>query len=215
MRVNRKEIARCVEERTGCGHRQAVQVIETMFGAMAEALAAGEEIRLHRFGKLFLRPKRTSRNLSPKKPKTATDGKRAMAVAFKGFADLARQINATFEENLEQALSQPLFVEKRAEQRKTPSPDAKAIVRISGIPVCEFQLSSVSGSGTSFLVPDEARILRNIRVGQEIDIRVHQEQSPSGSVLQRCRIVHITRAETEGWEGLVILGVKVLGELPV
>ncbi len=215
MRVTRKEIVRCAKKRLGCDHQEAVQLIDAMFGAMADALAAGEEIRLHRFGKFFLRPKRTSPKVAQQEMKAAAGGKRAMAVVFKGFADLTRQINTTLEEDLERALSQPLYVEKRSEQRETPLPDARAIVRISGIPVCEFQLSSVSGSGSSFLVPDDAQILRNLRVGEEIDIHVHQDRSPAGPALQRCRIVHITRAEAKGWEGLVILGVEVLGKLPV
>lgn len=212
MRVARKEIARRVEERLECPHREAARLVEALFDAITEALAAGEQVRLHRFGKLFLRPKRAARKSSLQESAgTAKD----MTVAFKGFDQLTRKLNAPIEEDLERALSSPLFVEKRSEQRKTPSPDATAIVRISGIPVCEFQLSSVSGSGTSFLVPNEARILRNIRVGQEIDIHIHQELPFSGSALQRCRIVHITEAEAKGWEGLVTLGVKVLGKLPV
>jgi len=212
MRVTRKEIARRVEERLECPHQEATRLVEALFGAITASLAAGEPVRLHRFGKLFLRPKRAARKSGRRE---SAGPAKAITVAFKGFGQLTRRLNTPLEEDLERALSNALFVEKRSEQRQAPSPDATAIVRISGIPVCEFQLSSVSGSGTSFLVPNDARILRNIRVGQEIDIHIRQAHPFSGSALQRCRIVHITEAEAKGWEGLVTLGVKVLGKLPV
>lgn len=215
MRVTRKEIVRRIEENLGCSRQEADQRLDAVLGTISQALAAGEEVRIYRFGKFFPRPKRTSSKTAFQAGRPAAAVGQAMAVAFKGFAHLNRQLNVPLEEDLERALSQPVLIEKRSERRNAPSADATAVVRISGIPVCEFQLSTISDSGTSFLVPDNAQILRNIRVGQEIDIHIHQGNAYAASSLQRCRIVHITPAEAKGWEGMVTLGVKVLGKLPV
>ncbi len=215
MRVTREEIIRYVQECLGCKREQAAQVLETIVSAIVKSLAEGEEVRLHRFGKFFLRPKRTTTRALQKRLGPRNACRNAMTVAFKGFGDLTRQLNVSLEEDLERVLSSKLFVERRSEQREAPPLDATATVRISGIPVCEFQLKSVSGGGGAFRVPDDARILRKIRAGQEIDIHIHKSPFQNGPVLQRCRIIHITRAQAPDLNGFCMLRVKILGEIPM
>ena len=215
MRVTRREIARCLQEHLEISNPKAILVIDAIFNTITQSLATGEEVRLHRFGKFFLRSKTTRKKVSSGQPNRKDRKANQLAVAFKGFGQLLEQVNFTLQDDLERAVWPQLFVERRTEQRDTTPPDGTAIVRISGIPVCEFQLKSLCESGSSFLVPDDAQILRNIRVGQEIDIRIHKSHSPAGPVLQRCRIVHITREEKPDMKGYFALGVKILGRLPI
>ncbi|MBI5062402.1 MAG: HU family DNA-binding protein, partial [Desulfatitalea sp.] len=173
--------------------------IRAIFAAMAEALAAGQEVRLHGFGKLFTRNRRAS---------AAVPGR---GVAFKGFDRLIQRLGDSDAAVLDAlALTPP--VDRRSSARAETFQDGTAFVRISGIPVCEFKLKSISEGGGSFLVPNDAFILRNIRVGLEIDIRLRQE---NGAAMQRARIVHITPTSTEELGDCFILGVQILTRLPV
>ena len=68
----------------------------------------------------------------------------------------------------------------------------------------------MSENGTSFLVQEDSTILRNIRVGQEIDIRVClNAEGTVPSIYQRSEIRHITRQEVGRFKGYIIIGVKI------
>ena len=67
-RVNKAEIAGLVARRTGIGRSAAGDAVDAVFGAIAETLARGEDVRIVGFGTIGTRsrPARTGRN-----PKTA------------------------------------------------------------------------------------------------------------------------------------------------
>ena len=62
--MNKAEIAGRVAGRTGLGKSTAVVAVNTVFDAIGEALAAGEDVRIAGFGTFTtrIRPARTGRN---------------------------------------------------------------------------------------------------------------------------------------------------------
>ena len=212
MRITRDLLVRRLAAQCRMTRAQASAVLDSLFGSMGRALAAGDEVRLHRFGKFFVRPKRRARGAAGVASKTLPP---ASTVGFNAFGRLRERCNPSLAEDLEHAVLAAPPVERRRVPRDDSPADATAIVRISGIPVCEFSLTSYSPGGSAFLVPEDATILRNIRVGQEIDVRIHRNGLPEGAVLQRCRIAHITRATTPELQGFFVLGIQILGELPI
>ncbi len=202
MKITKNDIIAKVADRLACTPAQSISATEAVFGAIQQALAAGEEIRIHGFGKFFLRSGRASR--------ADLDAKSRKSVAFKAFSGLLNSIGGLIQELPDLSLWHRPPAERRKEPRVDAGQDATAIVRISGIPVCEFRLKSASAGGGSFWVEDDSVVLRNIRVGQEIEIHIQPENATALPVLQRSRIVHITRAPDPGY---FILGVEVLGKL--
>jgi hypothetical protein len=101
-------------------------------------------------------------------------------------------------------------MDRRREPRELVE-DGTAIVRVSGIPVCEFKLQSLSEGGSSFWVRKDSFILRNIQIGQEIDIRIQR----GSNAMFRARIAHISPADSPDIDDLFILGVQTLGKLPM
>ena len=95
-------------------------------------------------------------------------------------------------------------------------PMGKAVVRISGIPVCEFNIRDVSGNGTSILVEADSVVLRNLRVGQAIELHMVYVGQECKAVLQRSEIVHMThQSEKDAYPGHVIVGMKVIDTLSI
>ena len=62
--MNKAEIAGCVAGRTGLGKSTAAAAVNTVFDAISEALAAGEDVRIAGFGTFTtrIRSARTGRN---------------------------------------------------------------------------------------------------------------------------------------------------------
>ncbi|MFZ1984968.1 MAG: HU family DNA-binding protein [Desulfatitalea sp.] len=206
MRVTQAEIACSLTSRLDLPAENAASVLKAIFAAITEALAAGQEVRLNGFGKFFTRRRRAA------KTDIAPPPAPGRCVAFKSFDFLSRQIA---EAGLDSVAWPPAPVERRSCARDEAFQDGTAIVRISGIPVCEFKLKSISAGGSSFWVHNDAFILRNIRVGQEIDIRLRHENSAVGPAMQRARIVHITPATAPNTRDYFILGVRILTQLPM
>ncbi|RJQ86389.1 MAG: HU family DNA-binding protein [Desulfobacteraceae bacterium] len=203
MKLTRAEIVRKLAGRIDINPKQAAKATEALFYAITQALGAGEEVRLQHFGRFFLKPKRAGARASVPKAK---------AVAFRGFGRLRKRINAPLDDLETRALTRaPL--ERRGASREEPLQDGTAIVRISGIPICRFRLKSVSEGGTSFWVREDSVILRNIRVGQEIDIRIHNGPPAVAAAMFRSRIVHITKSDSPETKGYFILGVQILDKV--
>ncbi len=199
MRLTQADMRRTLAESLNVTPDRADACIRAIFTALAEALAAGQDVRLAGFGKFFTRSRRAS---------AAVPGR---SVAFKGFDRLTRRLGDAGQTMLD-TIAPAVTAERRSAAREAIFKDGTAFVRISGIPVCEFHLKSISAGGGAFLVPNDPFILRNIRVGLEIDIRLRQE---NGQAMQRARIVHITPTRTEELGECFILGVQILTRLPV
>lgn len=204
MRLTQADIIRTLAGSLDLSSERAAAWTRAIFGAIAEALTAGQEVRLHGFGKFFTRPRRASSIAAP-----------GRSVTFKGFDRLVRRIADPDAAMLDAMAWKLPHVERRHSAREETFHDGTAIVRVSGIPVCEFKLKSISKEGGSFVVRNDAFILRNIRVGQEIDIRLRHETSSVGPAMQRARIVHITPATAPDASDCFILGVRILTQLPM
>ena len=98
--------------------------------------------------------------------------------------------------------------ERRSEERDESKSECHAVVRISGIPVQQFKLKDISQNGTCFLVAEDSAILRNLNVGQEIEIQFR-------TVFHRSEITHITRALQGAYEGYCLVGVRILSQLKI
>lgn len=202
MKITRADIERKLSAHTALSPEQAGNAARAVFDAIVQALSCGEAVRLHGFGRFFLRPKRVAGGHS---------------VAFSGFKRLRDRIDAAGPDDVDRAIWPASQPDKRRESRQEGPQDGIAIVRISGIPVCEFKVKSISENGSSFWVRDDSFILRNLSIGQEIEIRMHNGQfaGESAPALFRSRIVHITKSDATGMSGHFILGVQILDKLPM
>jgi hypothetical protein len=205
MKLTRNAMVDVLTERNGLTREQAEKTVDAMFGAIAQALGAGEPVTLQDFGRFSLRPKHAG----------ADPPRRGQAISFRGFGRLVDRVNAGDLIDLDQVLWIAPAAERRTENREDSGQDGTAIVRISGIPVCEFKLKSMSQSGTSFWVREDSFILRNIRVGLEIDIRIQPGPDAESPAMFRSRIAHITKEGLPGMNGHFIMGVQILGKLPM
>ena len=105
--------------------------------------------------------------------------------------------------------------ERRSEERGESTPECHAVVRISGIPVQQFKLKDISQNGTCFLVAEDSAILRNLNVGQEIEIQFRFSAADQPTVFHRSEITHITRAPQATYEGYRLVGVRILSQLKI
>jgi hypothetical protein len=105
--------------------------------------------------------------------------------------------------------------ERRTLGRKASKPVCHAVVRISGIPVQQFKLKDISQNGTCFLVAENSAILRNLAVGQEIEIQFRFPDTNHSAVFHRSEIMHITRAPQGSYEGHCLVGVRILSQLKI
>ena len=213
MALIKKDIIQAVAESNRYSKRQAAEAIEALLEIIKRTLGAGEEISIRGFGRFCLMQRARRRGRNPATGDERTISPRRV-VEFKSSAKLTQLLN-TGEAGIGPAGEATVGIyERRAEPRHDDIPNGRAIVRVSGIPVCEFKIRDVSDNGTCFVVEENSMIMRNIRVGQEIDIRVDLTGDGSTStVYQRSQIRHITR-QREGWfKGKVLVGVKILGRL--
>jgi hypothetical protein len=103
--------------------------------------------------------------------------------------------------------------QQRREQREDKYRQGKAVIRVSGIPICEFPIKDVSGNGSCFLVAEDSSTLRNLRVGQEIHIQINLDEHAGVAEFMRSRIAHITKAEDERFKGHYMVGVQILSRM--
>ncbi|MFZ0243058.1 MAG: PilZ domain-containing protein [Desulfobacterales bacterium] len=105
--------------------------------------------------------------------------------------------------------------ERRAEERGDAKSECHAVVRVSGIPVQQFRLKDISQNGTCFLVAVDSVVLRNLAVGQEIEIQFRLDATGQPTVFHRSEITHITKAPTGPYEGHCLVGVRILSRLKI
>jgi integration host factor subunit beta len=201
MELTGSAIAEMLAERNVLPREQSEQAVDVVFDAIVQALSAGDQVALRGFGRFFLRPKRTP---------AVGRAKPGRAVAFQGAGRLMERINDGDPAAFSEAVKIAPPDDRRRESRQLVE-DGTAIVRVSGIPVCEFKLQSLSDGGSSFWVRKDSFILRNIQVGQEIDIRIQRGRNS----MFRARIAHISPADSPDMDDLFIMGVQTLGKLPM
>jgi DNA-binding protein HU-beta len=215
MKVNKADLIRTVENRLDLPNKRATQVVNTIVGTITKALASGEEVRIADFGKFFLKQK-GARTYRPPGRSTPIHRGPCQAVGFTAFNQLSQRIAAADIDEIDPLCLFPMAADERRQTPRADLPDiGSAIVRISGIPVCEFKIKDISDNGSALWVEEDSVMLRNIRVGQEIDIRINHPPSDQSVVMERARIAHITKSNLSGRQGLYMLGIQILGQLPI
>jgi len=208
MKLNRSRLAKEVSDRTGIPLSRSSRVIATIVNSITKSLAAGEAVRLGGFGKFHLKtiPHRTVRHPGTGAPVLVPSRR---SVGFKSFQKLKSRVNAGSTPD-----RAPGGMERRRDTGREPFPPGRAVVRISGIPVCEFPVRDISGKGTSILVPHDSMVLRNLQVGHLIEIYLVCSDGGGQPVVQRSRIAHITHPpEDAPYHGQVIVGLQIIDRL--
>jgi DNA-binding protein HU-beta len=65
-RVIKLDIVNAVVSRTGISRTKAEQAVETVFGALKQAMGRGQRIELRRFGVFSVKPRKTGIGRNPK-----------------------------------------------------------------------------------------------------------------------------------------------------
>ena len=207
MKLTKSDLAKAVSNQTGIPVSQMMRVIDVMTASISRALASGEEIRISRFGKFHLK---TRQGRSVRHPRSGSKIviQSHRTVCFTGYPHLKDRINGAQAPAADPAGTQ----ERRAETRLQIVQQATAVVRISGIPVCSFAVKDISGNGTSILVPNDSVVLRNLQVGQVIEIYLSLPDGSRRSTMQRSRIAHITPLNDANPHpaGHILVGLQVI-----
>ena len=214
MGVNKTSIAAAIADRTGLSKTRSLKAATAILDAITVSLASGEDVKIAGFGKFSPRILKARKGRHPKTGQLLSIQARK-TVRLKCYKQLKDKVNMPRGEADADALKRPGRLERRQEPRIKDLPRGKAVVRISGIPVCEFDIKDVSGNGTSILVEEDSVVLRNIRVGQNIELHMAYTDS-SKAVLQRSKIVHITlQSEEDTYPGHVIVGMRIIDTLAI
>lgn len=214
MKVTKADLVAAVQNRLEISEKRSEEVVAVMLASITAALARGEEVRIAHFGKFFVKQTGARTYHAPGSALTTERGPHN-AVRFTAYARLNEKVAAVGGDELEQLTLGAVTGERRQFNRARLPDIGSAIVRISGIPVCEFKIKDIAASGSALWVEEDSVMLRNIQVGQEIDIRINHHEPAHGPVMQRARIVHISRSDHPERSGFYVIGVQVLGKLPM
>ncbi len=215
MSVNKTRIVSTIAELTGLSKNRSSKALTAVIGAMTDSLAAGEDVKIAGFGKFYLQTLKARKGRHPKTGQRLNIQERK-TVRLKCYKQLRDKINPGPEEADAVGQAPAIQLDRRHEARMDNLPQGKAVVRISGIPVCEFSIKDVSGNGTSILVEEDSVVLRNLRVGQDIELHMVYADQSRTAVLQRSKIAHIThQSEEDAYPGHVMVGMKVIDTLAI
>ena len=206
------DVVQAVADKLGSSKKHAALVTNSILDILKDTLASGEDVLITGFGKFSVNQKGPRKGRNPSTGQEIMIGPRRV-VAFKYSDKLKEKVNPPDEEAPVETPAFEFEQERRAEPRNDKWQHGTATVRVSGIPVYKFEVKDVSERGNCFLVDQESAILRNVEVDQEIEIRINALDDPSKTVVQRSKIVHISKADDFGFQGYFMLGVQVLNTL--
>jgi nucleoid DNA-binding protein len=209
MHMNKTHLVQAVSDRTGMPVSLSLQVIDVMTASISRTLASGDAVKISGFGKFHVQT-RKSRSGHNSRTGQKIEIQSRRTVGFKCFQHLKNRLNGTPVPT--GTSTEPL--ERRAEANRQSLPQGRAVVRISGIPVCEFTVKDISGNGTGFLMARDSVVLRNLRVGQEIEIHMVFAQGNQHSTMQRSKIAHITCPKAGApYHGHILVGLQVIDRI--
>ena len=209
MIVRKSHLIRRIAATNGITQKQAKEIVRILIESMCRALAAGEAVTLRGFGRFSVKKRARSvgRDFSTGE-QLAIDSRKV--VVF--HASTALKTRLMKDRGAPEGLEP--FSEKRKAQRIKKAPKGRAVVRVAGIPVFNFEIKDTSEGGTSFIVENNSTLLRNIWVGQVIDLMIHVEgDTPARAIFQRSQIMHITRTADRRDGNVIAIGVKILSQL--
>lgn len=215
MSVNKTQISTAIADQTGLSKNRSSKAATAIVEAIMASLASGDDVKIASFGIFYPQTLKARKGRHPKTGQSITIQKRK-TVRFKCYKQLRDRVNMDLHGAEADALQPSMDLDRRQEVRMDDLPQGKAVVRISGIPVCEFNIKDVSGNGTSILVEENSVVLRNLRVGQDIELHMIYTDRSRKAVMQRSKIAHITHQSAEdAYPGLVMVGMKVIDTLAI
>lgn len=215
MSVNKTHLVQTIADQTGLPKRQASNAITAILDFMMQSLSRGEDVKIPGFGKFHLQMLKARRGRHPISGAPLQLPERR-TIRFKCYKRLRETLNGLQSIAMNSDAAASRQTDRRSESRLSDLPRGKAVVRISGIPVCRFEIKDVSGNGSCILVEKDSVVLRNLRIGQEIELHVVYDGSPPKAILQRSKIAHITQpAEDSSYEGHVMVGMLTIDTIPV
>lgn len=209
MRIYKSHLARAVNDQTGISAAQAIQVINAMTAAITRSLASGDQVRINGFGRFHIQTRQSRRGRHPRTGAAIQIPSRR-SVGFTAFGRLKQWLNGRQAPSAEPAW----LLERRAGDNRQALAKGRAVVRISGITVCEFTVRDISGNGTGIVAERDSAVLRNLHVGQVIEIHLLRTGDNRPPTIQRSRIAHITAMDRDGaYPDHVLVGLKVIDRL--
>jgi nucleoid DNA-binding protein len=215
MSLNKTRIAAVIADQTGLSRNRSSQAMAAIIEAITVSLAAGRDVRIAGFGRFYPQTLKGRKGRHPKTGRPLLIRERK-TVRLKCYKQLRDKINSFADGADADTHQTPAGLDRRKDVRMGDLPQGKAVVRISGIPVCEFNIIDVSGNGTSILVEEDSVVLRNLRVGQNIELHMVYTDKRRKAVLQRSKIAHIThQSEDDAYPGHVMVGIQVIDMLAI
>lgn len=209
MKIHKSHLARAVSYQTGDSISRAVQVIDAMTAAISRSLAAGDQVKISGFGKFNIQTTKSRRGRNPRTGAEIQIPSRR-SVGFSAFRRLKHRLNSA-----NAPIAEPAWLlERRAGDNRKALVKGRAVVRISGITVCEFAVKDISGNGTGILAARDSAVLRNLQVGQVIEIHLFHGNRDRRPTIQRSKIVHITPlGRDSAYTDQVLVGLQILDRL--
>jgi integration host factor subunit alpha len=213
MSLNKAYIVSLVADKLGLTQKQSGSIIDNLLEIIKRSLESGEDVMISGFGKFCVIEKQARKGRNPATGNSMMLRSRRI-VTFKCSGKFREKINSGYPYDTEKNAPFKSAFERRTEPRIDQLQYGTAVVRISGIPIYVFKLKDISENGTCFIVKEDSSLLRNIQVGQEIDIQISlSEDNSVSTVFQRSKIMHITRPGENRFKGHLLIGVRILSRL--
>jgi integration host factor subunit alpha len=213
MSLNKAYIVSLVADKLGITQIQSSSIIDNLLEIIKRSLESGEDVMISGFGKFCVTEKQARKGRNPATGSSMILRSRRIVV-FKCSSKLREKINSANTMDPKKPASTKSASNRRSEPRYENLQHGTAVVRVSGIPIYVFKLKDVSENGTCFIVKEDSSLLRNIQVGQEIEIQiVLTEDGSVSNVFQRSKIMHITKPGEGRFTGHLLIGVRVLSRL--
>jgi integration host factor subunit alpha len=90
--VTRKELATSVNEKLGISHRNASEIVDTVFSTLKNTLVSGESVKLVQFGSFIVHEKSPRRGRNPQTGESMMITKRQM-ITFRPSRQLRDNLN--------------------------------------------------------------------------------------------------------------------------
>lgn len=210
MSLTKTDVVSLVADNLGLTKKQSSNIVDNLLEIIKRSLESGEDVLISGFGKFCVIEKQARKGRNPATGSSMILRSRRI-VYFKCSGKLRQKINSAYAKDTEKPAPFESASDRRSEPRYDHLQHGTAVVRVSGIPIYVFKLKDVSENGTCFIVKEDSGLLRNIQVGQEIDIQiVLTEDSSVSTVFQRSKIIHITKPGEGRFTGHLLIGVRVL-----
>jgi DNA-binding protein HU-beta len=215
MSVNRTQLVQIIADQTGLPKKQASNAVTSIVDFMMQSLSQGDDVKIAGFGIFHLQTLKARRGRHPISGDTLQIPERR-TIRFKCYKQLRETLNRPQSAAMNIDATASIETDRRCEARLSNLPRGKAVIRISGIPVCRFEIKDISGNGSCILVERNSVVLRNLRIGQEIELHVVYEGRSPKAILQRSKIAHITQPTQDStYEGHLMVGMLTIETIPV